>query len=165
MAFNSFGQILRQGGEIALSIAKGLGFSESRIARLIEHRLRPDGPQTLSEIHQFTDDMIAAGRSANQLARDQQIPITDIPVNPYLFGDEPQGRRAFYTGEFTIEGIDKPYRVDVELADITTTGAIFEAMNAEAIRKIRQSPPAFGVTAEQAEAITNLFLIAGERRY
>lgn len=165
MAFNSFGQILRAGGEIALSIAKGLGFSDSRIARLIETRLRPDSPETLRRLDQFTDDMVSAGNLVNALERNAQIELPSIPVNPYLFGDDAAGRRAFFTGEFAIEGIDRPYRVDIELPDISTPAAIFDAMNEEVVRRVRESPSAFGVSKQQADQISSFFLIAGERKF
>lgn len=165
MAFNSFGQILRAGGEIALSIAKGLGFDQSRIARLIERRIRPDSPETMRQLDTFTDSMIGAGKIITGLDPHSQIELPSIPVNPYLFGDDPAGRRAFFTGEFSIEGIDKFYRVDVELADITTPSDIFESLNEEALRRVHDSPRAFGISREEADKITAFHIIAGERKF
>lgn len=90
-------QVLRAGG-LALVIWALL---HPRSVRDLQDYVRSKWP-TLTEgdlAHMLAlgQSAIRAGRLANQLPPDRVLPLDEIPVNPYLFADQPLGRRFLYT--------------------------------------------------------------------
>lgn len=98
--YNSLGQILASGGEIAVGLALYHGWDSNRLALLLGRRLRVAPGSDTDELIRIAEDAIASGEYLNSLTPDDIIDPGQIVTNPVLFGDDPQGRRWRWEGEY-----------------------------------------------------------------
>jgi hypothetical protein len=117
--YNELGQILASGGEIALGLAIAKGWTGSQIALLFARRFDPMRPEDRDRLIDLANRALQAASDISDMPPDADIDPSGIPTNPYLFGDDPSGRRAKVAGRFTVdEGVNWfDYRHDI--SDIT----------------------------------------------
>jgi len=95
----------------------------------------------------------------------QPIDIGGIPVNPHLFGDEPEGRRFAAVTEVQFEGDERFYRLDVDLEDLETLEEMSSAARDYIDDIIGRYPGAFKGRAAGEYELANLRTIFIERRF
>lgn len=101
--YNELGQILSSGGEIALGLAISRGWSSSQIALLFSRRFDPMRDEDRQRLIDIANRAVAAAAQISDMPPDEDIDPNVIPTNPYLFGDDPSGRRAKVAGRFTVD--------------------------------------------------------------
>lgn len=163
--YNSLGQILSRGGEIAVarSILSGLDFGElvDRFAK----RFAPVRDETLEQLIGFANRMITGGDAVLSLSRDAIPPAQIIPINRELFGADSAGKRIRYVVQGEVEWSGGVFDVWIDLPDFTPWGAIEETI-AERARAIAISDPGraekLGLDETRKIAVKQLLV---ERRY
>jgi len=143
LPYNEYGQLLAEGFDVALAIAFANDYPQSRIDAIILRYARNVDQSVIDQVTDLARQEVAAGEYINGLGPDDEIDLDQIPINPYLFGDEPAGRRVFTSTEFNVNGGPQGYRMDLELPDLTTKSAIEAAAKDEATGYVNTSPKAF----------------------
>jgi hypothetical protein len=163
--FNSLGQILAQGGEIALARAIESGYSSQQIDALFDRRFNPVTQETRDELFALAEAGLAAGTAINELPPDQLIPLEMVPVNPDLFGDDSAGLRVFFLGRWRRSDSDRWFNVSGSLPDLTVYQDILDAILQAAGANINESPKKFGAeeASNPAELIGEVYM--AERRF
>lgn len=163
--FAGLRDVLMKGGEIATGIGVFYGWGREKLGSMISTRFGLGEPQIQQNLIDFATRGVTAAniiRTTNQIGL---IGIDDIPVNPYLFGDEPEGRRGRYVGEFQLEPDGRWYRIDVDVADFENLEQLDAYVADEAFRRIGDSPGAFGVAAGVVPVIFDIRIIFVERKF
>lgn len=101
--YNSLGQILANGGEIALGLAISRGWTSGQIALLFARRFDPMAPDDRQRLIDLAERSVAAANAINAQQPGDDIDIEGVPINPYLFGDEPGGKRGKAVGRFSVD--------------------------------------------------------------
>lgn len=173
--YNSLGQIMAKGGEVALGLAMVRGWDETQISSLFSRRFEPLRDEDRAELRRFS----ARGVDAAQRIQDRQrqrlmgaiedsidrttfmepgegfsdLGLEGIPINPNLFGGELDGRRARYVGILTDDEGKDILTVYGDLADLGSPWEIHDAVRDRAKEMIDDSPKAFGgMNAEDVDA-------------
>lgn len=142
--YNSLGQILSSGGEVALAKAIASGWSSERIGNLMLNRLRVQPGDEENVLRQFGEAMVSAGDTINGLNESDGIPNDAIPTNPYGFGPDGEGGRYRYSAEFSIDGGANWFQVQVVIGDSQSVAEVLDAIRRQAAENIGHSPGAFG---------------------
>lgn len=99
---------------------------------------------------------------------DAGIDIADIGIQPFLFGDDPAGRRLLFEVDVGVPFAGRSFPVSVEVPAATSLDDILAQARENAFEIIRRYPGDFGldsvadVTPEMLEALTVTFI---ERRF
>lgn len=125
--YNELGQILANGGEIALGLAISRGWTSSQIALLFSRRFEPMRDDDRKRLVDVAERAVAAGNALNDLYPDGVIDPNAIPDNPYLFGDDPAGRRARMAGRFTVDEGATWFDFRIDVADIESKSELLYA--------------------------------------
>lgn len=163
--YDELGRILAEGGEISLGIAISHGYSPARIALLVARKMAGATQEQLAEVEKLARQAIDAAEKLNQMRGPDKIDPSIFPLNERLFGDNPDGRRAFVSIDFRINDLPGKYRLDVGLADIGTLDQLLEHAREEAERRIGASPKAFGVSSLKDVASFTWSVTVAERRF
>lgn len=163
--YNSLGQILAQGGEIALGLAIAHGWSDSKISALFARRFEPMSVTDRNRLVDLANAAIAAADVVNNLGESDALQPGDLPINSALFGDDSGGRRALLITEFSTDEGGKWYETRLTFADIPTMDEIREAIQAEADRRIHDSPSAFGLVRGEEEPELLFRVTFGEAKF
>lgn len=164
--YNELGQILANGGEIALGLAISRGWSSSQIALLFAQRFEPISEIDRQRLIGLANRAVVAASEINDLDDDDIIPPDMIPTNPYLFGDEPGGRRGKIAGRWQDENTGQWYDFRMDVADITDKAAMLEQANEMARDNWNKYPEGKkgGFGQGELEHIT-IQLILAEKRF
>lgn len=163
--FNSLGQILAEGGEIALGLAIARGWSDSRISSLFARRFEPMEPDERQRLIDLASRAVRAAQDINELPPGSSIDPSLLPINPSLYGDDPSGRRAILITEFSPDEGGNWFEARIDFADIPTMADLMAAVEAEAARRITDSPSAFGQTRQAGVPELQFRVTFGERRF
>jgi hypothetical protein len=68
----------------------------------------------------LAESILDAAKYISELDPTEDIDAERIPTNPELFGEEWEGKRLFWFGEWNIPGTDEWYRFSGTLPDITS---------------------------------------------
>lgn len=126
--FNELGQILANGGEIALGLAISRGWTSGQIALLFRRRFEPITEADRARLTEIANRAVAAAEEINSMGEGESIDPSIIPTNPYLFGDEPEGKRGRMVGRFSPDEGEHWFDVYADLADITDREEMLQAI-------------------------------------
>lgn len=126
--YNELGQILAGGGDIALGLAISRGWTSTQIALLFARRFEPMRPGDRERLTALAERAVEAAGTIEGLDLSDPVDPSTIPTNPYLFGDEPDGRRAKLVGRFSPDDGINWFDVYADLADITDKEEMFQAI-------------------------------------
>lgn len=163
--YNSLGQILSEGGEIALGLAIAHGWSEGKISALFARRFEPMSANDRNRLLEIASAAVSAADLVNNLGPNDSLVPGDLPITPELFGNDPEGRRALLITEFSTDDGGKWYETRLTFADIPTMEEIREAIAAEASRRIVDSPSAFGLNRGDPQPELLFRVTFGEARF
>lgn len=163
--YNSLGQILASGGEIALGLAMSHGVSPERIQALFARRFDPLQPNDRATLEQIARAGVAAGEMLSGLAPGESIPIHSIPINPNLFGDEPAGRRIKIIGEWQFPNSEQWIETRLEYPDLPTLDQILEDIINKGRQVGNRCHDKFGLPIDEPVDITNVRITFTERRF
>lgn len=153
--YNSLGQILSSGGDVAIAGMLGRGRSQQYVLGVIASRFPLLSPLDSSKLIQSSQQSLTAGRMYSSLRRDERPEPGMIPVVPELFGGEPDGRRVLYAMDYSIDGGEHWFTHRFESPDIMSYQEIVTALS-PIIEKYRKGSPDFlgGVDFVSPENIT-----------
>lgn len=163
--YDSLGRVLSRGAEIALALAKHRGYSAGEISQFVMRRIGNLSPNDLDTLNQISDRALQSGNAISSLPDGSDIPLSMIPVVQELFGDQPNGRRVFYSTEISVAGEDTWYRVDVSSPTAMTVDELRQAAMEEAMRINRDYPKAFGGRFQNEELDVDVRITASVRRF
>lgn len=163
--FNELGQILAEGGEIALGLAIARGWSGAQIALLFARRFDPMTEMDRQRLIGIANRAVVAASAINEMDPDAAIDLSLIPENPYLFGDEPSGRRGKVAGRFTVDEGQNWFDFRVDVADITNPAAMFEAAEETIKADWSKYPEGGGKKFGGAMESLTIELLLTERRF
>lgn len=164
--YNSLGQILAAGGEVSVGLLIARGASQADVISEIQQKY-PDLPvNDVAALYDISLGMAQAGVNLTAGNASQLFDLGLIPVNPSLFGDEPDGRRIKLVINAFSQATGKDTLFYTELADSLDLATVF----ADAADKLQQwvdeSPEMLermGVNVEEAKL--HLSILFAERRF
>jgi hypothetical protein len=163
--FNSLGQILGRGGEIAVARAILRGVSVDELIATFRKRFAPVQDDTLESLFSVAGRAIGAGELWQALPRDLKPDGSIFPVNPYLFGDEWAGKRVLAVATVDWTEQEKPFDVWFDLPDFTPFGELEELIEeriADFIKKYEEKAKRLGMDVVRQIIVHNLI---AEKRY
>jgi len=163
--YNELGQILSEGGEIALGLAFARGQSDSQIAILFARRFEPIRNSDAARLRELAERGVAAGNDLNELGPGDPIDISGIPTVSELFGDDPEGRRFFFIVEVDISGDGEWRELRLELSDFTSQDQLRDEANELASLRSTKSPGKFGAVNEEIEGDLPMRVVLGFKRF
>lgn len=163
--YNELGQILSEGGEIALALAFAHGWSDDKIAALFARRFLPMRQEDQDRLRNISQAALDAGEAFNQTPTGERVSLEDIPLNPNLDPDRVGSNRIFWIGEFQFPGDESWFQVRGTAADNLTVGEILADLAEEATNRVGRSPAAFGVPIGEAAPAPEVRIILMERKF
>lgn len=132
-------------GNIELSVSRIIRRPISRI-RKISRILQLTGSLSthgLDQLMEFAQRGLDAGPSLTEKILGGTVSPADIPVQPYLFGDDPAGRNILLEVDVFHPGVGEWRSVTLELGSVDELQNLPEMGAEELRRRARESPPAF----------------------
>lgn len=164
-AYNSLGQILTHGGEIGLAIRISRGLSESDALSVISERYPGLPIDQQRELYDIAEAAALGGRTLNELSADQQIPLEAIPINPYLFGAEPLGRRMLVAVEMSNSQTGQVVQVREPINPSDTIGQMIHYLESLIDAWSEQSPDLAEALQLERQTLLEQFFLMAERRF
>lgn len=162
---NSLGSILSQKGELIAALRLNAGYPISNIARYLSDRFANVSMATVNQVINFGRQMLGAGSYLTGLNPSESINIGNIPVNPYLFGDEPGGARGLVSTIFSATG-DSPFgRHDIIVPDFGTIDQIIGDIRDFLFNVAPKYPRLQRLLNEESPEYAAIFIVAAERRF
>lgn len=163
--YNELGQILSEGGEIALALAFAHGWSDSKIAALFARRFLPMRPDDQDRLRGLADAALQAGEAFNQTPPSERVSLDDIPLNPHLSPDRVGSDRVYWIGEFQFPGDQNWFQIRGSSPDNVPVGEILSEIADEATSRAGRSPQSFGVPTGGEPSAPEVRIIMMERRF
>lgn len=142
--YNELGQILAEGGEIALATAILNGWSDERIAVLFQRRFEPITDSDRAALWRLSEDMVSAGRYLRDLPLDAPIDKANIPVNSRLGDEDEMGAAEYYKGRVRVPGTEQWYDIGVFTGRADSLSDIVDEILRQAQEYMDISPEGFG---------------------
>src|SRR3990172_3853083 len=101
--YNSLGQILSEGGEQALAMAIFNDIGADGILLLFRRRFEPITDSDRQDLTALANAGLAAGSVLTAADPFELMDVSQMPVNPFLWGGEAAGRRIRIIGEWQFE--------------------------------------------------------------
>ena len=156
---------LTSGAEKFTASALNAGLSVGRIYdRLVKKLGIPTRP-VFENLIEFSESMLAAGELMRSIPAGSTIPLANMPMNPFLFGDDPGGRRQLWRTRVFLPSTEIWYTVDIVTPDIVSIIDLSFEIDAETGRRIGGSPEKFGGVDIVAPSPPIFEIIFGETRY
>ena len=165
IAFNELGQILSMGGEQALARLISTGASEERIVLLFFTRFEPMRASDRAALRRLAREMVSAGEFLDALDPGDTFGPNEIPVNQFLFGDTPGGRRMRIESEVEFGIEERLLRTSVDFADVPTVPEFLEASRLKALEILGQYPERFGLSPGEPIDLVGVTIPFTERRF
>lgn len=163
--FNSLGQILATNGEQSLALAKFYGYSESSISSLYARRFEPLAPEDRESLELLADAIVASGMRQTEQLRAGSLTDVSGPVNPHLFGEETDGRRARYIVEIETEDGEPVIRIYMDYPDLPDPRDLVDDALERGRDIIGRYPERFGLSQEQTDALNTVTIIGTVQRF
>jgi hypothetical protein len=164
-AFNSLGQILARGGEIAIARAILRGESEASIITQYRLRFAPVEDDTLGFLFSHANEMIRGGGEWLATAEGSPPSVGILPTNPFLFGDDWFGKRVLAIAHAESGIYGQEFDIWLDLPDIISLEEFNNAIDQFSTRFAESDPKRWQeLGMDQVEQVIIHWLIA-ERRY
>lgn len=163
--FQRIAAALSKGAEITAGIGTFYQWSKERLVTTLSTRFGLENPEDIDELLTFSRSGVEGARHVQDDPTGIEAWLDSIPTNPYLFGDDPAGRRGLYVGEFQPIPGGRWYRTDIGFEDLPDLEDWQSAVMAEAIRRIHASPQAFGLPGRGRDSSIDVRLVFAERRF
>lgn len=167
--FDELGRILSAGGERAAITEAMRGSGGSELLAFILGRYSRLSPEQAGQLAEHVTDSIAAAGIAREVNAAESLQLDTIPVNPLLYGNDPEGRRIRADVEAvvvdTATGGERTIRLNVDFPTPPSMDEIREAVLSAIEEIFDQYPEKFGDWEAGDIDDVNLTLNALERRY
>lgn len=118
----------------------------------------------LDQLIEFAQRGLDAGPSITEMIRGGGLNFAEIPVQPYLFGDDPAGRNVLVEVDMFHPGIESEVRVTLELGDADELRDLQRLGAEELARRVRDSPGAFNNIDPDDVLLSSVVVRFAERR-
>ena len=163
--YNTFGQLLARGAEIAVARAILRGVTVEELIELVHTRFAPITDSTTEQLINFAGRTVSGGDAWLALPKDVVPPSIIIPENPQLFGDDWFGKRVLLVVHGEIVETGSPYDLWLDLPDFTPWAEIEELIESQMQEFINNYPDAVQrLGLERVRQFTVERLVT-ERRY
>jgi hypothetical protein len=163
--FGKLAVAMSKGAETTAGIGTFYQWSKERLTTTLAKRFGLENPEDIAQLINFARSGVDGARGIQDDLTGIDQWLDAIPTNPYLFGDEPEGQRGLYIGEFQVIPGGKWHRTHIGFEDIPDLADWQSDIMAEAIRRIGRSPHAFGLPGGPETASLDIRLIFVERRF
>jgi hypothetical protein len=154
--YNSIGQILAAGADQYAAVKLARGLSETEIIPLLRDRFRPDPASDLGQVMAIAIAGRYAAQRLNELGPGANFADVDIPINPYLFGEDTGGLRYRAIAEGTVAESGKIFQTRLDIPDIIDWGEVYEAASTEMQDIVTEYPEAARVQPGNTPNIENV---------
>lgn len=157
--------VLISGGEKFVATALWGGW---KVSQIYDRMLRSFGlpaPRVFDFLLDFARSAISAGELLQTNQGNFALPQGTMPINPYLFGDTPGGRREFWRTRVTLPDVGKAVFVDVSTPDLATWNDLISEGEAGAIQVFTMYPGKFGFETLVLPPSPVFEIVFGEARF
>jgi len=158
-------RVLTSGAEKFTAAALWYGTKTATIYESLIKRFGIPAPHVFNNLLEFSESMVTAGELAAQLPPGKTLTRDLIPVNPFLFGDEPAGRRELWRTRIYVPETGRWVYLDINTPDEIPFSELEREAENEALRRIGKSPGAFGVPGDEVNPLATFEIIFGEARF
>lgn len=163
--YNELGQILAEGGEIALGLAIANGWTDSQLSALFARRFLPMRDEDREQLTGLAQAAVEAANIFNATDPQDRLNPADIPLNKWLPTERIGNNRLYWIGEFSFDAGESWFAVRGTSADITPGGEILSQIAEEATRRAGKSPAQFGVPSDEESPAPMVRMIFMERGF
>lgn len=163
--FDALGRILAENGEQSLALAQFYGWPESRVKRLMDKRFGSLTESDRDALQTLASAITESGRQLTEQLRSGVEPSVEIPVNPFLFGDEPAGERVRYIIEIESDDGEPVIRIYLDYPDIPHPADLIEDALEHGRDIIGRYPEKFGLSETEIEALNTVTIIGTVKRF
>jgi len=136
-----------------------------RVIDRVTRRFGWPGDPIFANLIDFSSSMIEAGSLLNQNRGSFRVPREAMPLNPYLFGDEPGGRREFWRVTVTIPDSDFAWDVNIITPDAPSWDEMFHEVDIQIGTIVTKYPQYFQFLVNRPAAIGDMVVQWGEARF
>jgi len=145
-------QALAAKAEVGLAKQIASGATPETIGHFIERRLSQLSQSDVSYLRRLADAILEAGKKIQSARAEEEFSLEDIPINGDLFGDDWEGKRLFWFGEWNVPGTDRWYPISGDSPDFEGLLGVTQKAQELAEWRFGKSPqgyaPQGGVTAD-----------------
>lgn len=163
--FDPLGRMLSEQGEIAIGLGIIKGIGRAAMGLIFQRKFGEVSPEDQQRVIDLAQSMVDAGGTITEMPLNALLRPEDIPLNEWLFGGDLQGRRVFVVGRVSIPGVGFDIEARLPFEDIPTPEEMRAAFVEEAMRRIRESPKAFGVIDPESLGAAGVFIQLPERAF
>lgn len=153
--FNSLGQILAKGGEIALAQAIWQKQTPGQIAALFARKFDPMTNDDREKLYSLAEDMVASAKAISSADEDAELSSISPPLNESPSWDTSEGDRLHWTGVYRPVGNKTWYATSGTWPIDGTIRSLLEYLRSVGKKNINDSPDSFklseGVDTDQIE--------------
>lgn len=163
--YNSYGQILGMGGERTAASLLTQGLTLSEVLTRLNAKFGPATTETLTAVAQFAQGMIDAAGVLQDTPIGEEYDLSAIPINPNLWGSNPERGRGFIFGELsTLEG-QQPRYFRYDFAANVTPLDLFTQFSIELPSWVEMYPGKFNEYAQSEGDNFQWLLLYTERMF
>ena len=132
-------------GNLELSVSRIIRRPIARIQK-ISRILQMTGSLSdagLNQLIEFAQRGLDAGPAINKGIQGVGVDLSDIPVQPYLFGDDPAGRNLLLEVDVFHPGVGQNVSVTLEMGDVDELQDLQQIAAEELARRVSESPGKF----------------------
>jgi hypothetical protein len=163
--YNALGQILSGQGEMAVGLAILQKGGAGGALAFISKKFGFLGDDERDALFKLSESMVAAGATVNQLPPGTSINLNDVPLNPFLFGGDLEGRRSLFTGEVEIPGAEHRVQIRLPFTDVPSIDELREAFLSRALEIAGQYPGKFGLPVGSPMVGGQVYILLPERAF
>lgn len=158
-----YGRILSTGGEIATALAISYGRGTAFVKGMLERRFPGVDQGTIDDVIGFGQRLVDAGVEIMGLDPEDPIPPPIVPVNEFLFGGCPEGQRAYWVGEFSVDAGESWVQRRFSTADLPTQGEVLQLLIEQGATAIGESPKVHNLWEEKGQNDIQARVLAAQR--
>lgn len=156
---------LRSKAEIGLARVMADSGKPAAVSQFIETRLADLSTGDKQHISTLAKSILAAGAALEALQPDERLAAEDVPTNVDLFGDEWEGKRVFWFGEWSVPGEDKWHKFSGTFPDLPTPEELEQYARDLAASYIEAYPAKFGVDRDDFEGDVDVRILGQEKAF
>lgn len=157
--YNQYGQILASGGDVYAAIKLERGFTEEQVVALMLDRFPGSSNDDVLAVLAIAYLGRQAAANLNALGPSAGPSSVNIPINPYLYGGTPLGRRYRVIGNYFYQDADSSREIRVDMPDIINWQDVYEAVGLEGQERARGCYKDFGFDNPDNVPLPDLYFI------
>jgi hypothetical protein len=162
---DELGRILASGGEQSLGLAYFHSYPPDRIASMFAVKFAGLSDSERDSLEALARDGVAAGERITERGPSGTLNPDDIPTNPFLYGDDPEGNRVRIIGVVEFPETGALIRVYEDFEDLPGIADMFAALKEKAGGIGEAYPKKFGLTPGEPIEARVVWIALAEKRF